>query len=302
MRKVSDHDDGLDLLLDAICNTFGGIVFIALLVVLLLGNTSAIKAPPVQDSRSPSEILLQQERLTYQLNDAREELEELQHLAAQQREMLKQNATAKDTIEEHDRLTNEINTLEKQWYDQVEVNARTYAETQQKRQSVAELDVKLEQLEGEISELLTTLTEVRAKREYEIALPQVTTPDFKPSIGFILRYGRLYLWDYDPQTGRRGLNTSHFFVIDETHVHYKTHARPTAGIPLHSTTNCRERIAKLLRNLPPSRFDVTFVVREDSFDEFKTAREHIKQLGYRYSLIAGDGVIADRGGQSRGTQ
>ena len=95
MRKVSDHDDGLDLLLDAICNTFGGIVFIALLVVLLLGNTSAIKAPPVQDSRSPSEILLQQERLTYQLNDAREELEELQHLAAQQREMLKQNAEAK---------------------------------------------------------------------------------------------------------------------------------------------------------------------------------------------------------------
>ncbi|WP_166831111.1 hypothetical protein [Thalassoroseus pseudoceratinae] len=302
MRRVSDHDDGLDLLLDAICNTFGGIVFIALLVVLLLGNTSAIKAPSVQESLSPSEILLQQERLAYQLHDAREELKALQRLAAQQRKMLLQDASTESTIEKYDQLINEINNLEEQWYEQLELNARTYAETQQERQSIAKLDKTLEELEGEISELLTTLTEVRAKREYKMALPQVTMSTRKPSIGLILRYGRLYLWDYDPRTGERGLNTSHFFVINETASQYETHARPNAGIPLHSTDFCNGQIAELLRNFPPSRFNVTFVVREDSFDEFKTAREHIKQLGYRYSLIAGDGVVADRGGHSRGTQ
>lgn len=302
MRKVSNHDDGLDLLLDAICNTFGGIVFIALLVVLLLGNSSAIKTSPNEDSQSPSDILLQQERLTYQLDDAREELEELQRLAVQQQEMLMKNVSAEDIVEEHKRLTVEINTLENQWYDQVEINARTHAETQQEKHSIAELDTKLEQLESEISELLATLTEVRAKREYKIALPQMTTPDWKPSIGLVLRYGRLYLWNYIPDTGRRGLNTSHFFVIDETASQYETHARPTAGIPLHPTTECGDRIAKLLRKLPPSLFDVTCVVREDSFNEFKTAREHLKRLGYRYSLLAGDGSVADRGGRSRGTQ
>ena len=39
-RKQQNDNGSLELLLDTICNTFGGILFISLLVVILLNTTS----------------------------------------------------------------------------------------------------------------------------------------------------------------------------------------------------------------------------------------------------------------------
>ena len=38
MRKKGDGDSSLDLLLDTMCNTFGGIVFITILVALITND------------------------------------------------------------------------------------------------------------------------------------------------------------------------------------------------------------------------------------------------------------------------
>ena len=38
-RRRSRKQDSLELLLDTICNTFGGVLFIAILVVMLLQQT-----------------------------------------------------------------------------------------------------------------------------------------------------------------------------------------------------------------------------------------------------------------------
>lgn len=50
-RRRRASDDSLELLLDTICNTFGGIVFIAMLVAILVRETGAAReateAPPV---------------------------------------------------------------------------------------------------------------------------------------------------------------------------------------------------------------------------------------------------------------
>ncbi|MEO8166385.1 MAG: hypothetical protein ABI619_13420, partial [Betaproteobacteria bacterium] len=39
-RRTNTDDSSLELLLDTICNTFGGILFISMLVVILLNMTS----------------------------------------------------------------------------------------------------------------------------------------------------------------------------------------------------------------------------------------------------------------------
>ena len=44
-RKAAPVGDSLDLLLDTICNTFGGILFIAMLVVILTSQISRDAAP-----------------------------------------------------------------------------------------------------------------------------------------------------------------------------------------------------------------------------------------------------------------
>ncbi|MGH7138338.1 MAG: hypothetical protein ACREHD_21520, partial [Pirellulales bacterium] len=70
----------LDLLLDTICNTFGGVVFIAILVTLLLQMTGGpqIEAPP--DAAQHEELVaLENER-----DEVEARLKSLREAAAQQ--------------------------------------------------------------------------------------------------------------------------------------------------------------------------------------------------------------------------
>ncbi len=55
MTQRNSSDDGsLDLLLDTICNTFGGVLFISLLVVILLNMSSneAASTPPEEATQA----------------------------------------------------------------------------------------------------------------------------------------------------------------------------------------------------------------------------------------------------------
>ena len=57
-RRRSSRQDSLELLLDTICNTFGGVLFIAILVVLLLQQTGGGPDIPAPASASPVELQL----------------------------------------------------------------------------------------------------------------------------------------------------------------------------------------------------------------------------------------------------
>jgi len=64
MRKRGDDDSSLDLLLDTMCNTFGGIVFITILVALITNDTTKI-INQIKYSKYPS---------TKNIKDVKEEL------------------------------------------------------------------------------------------------------------------------------------------------------------------------------------------------------------------------------------
>ena len=64
MRKRSEDDSSLDLLLDTMCNTFGGIVFITILVALITNNTTKV-INQIKYSKYPS---------TKNIKDVNEEL------------------------------------------------------------------------------------------------------------------------------------------------------------------------------------------------------------------------------------
>lgn len=57
-RWKREEGDSLDLLLDTMCNLFGGIVFVALLVALLAGEDASQKVNP---GKNPSQELLERE-------------------------------------------------------------------------------------------------------------------------------------------------------------------------------------------------------------------------------------------------
>ena len=55
-RRRASRQDSLELLLDTICNTFGGVLFIAILVVLLLQQTGGSPDVPSSVVASPVEL------------------------------------------------------------------------------------------------------------------------------------------------------------------------------------------------------------------------------------------------------
>jgi hypothetical protein len=83
-RRTSLENDSLDLLLDTITNTFGGILLVALLLVLLVRNTSEQQA----DSADEAGVTLgERERLTSEVDQLRERRETLRESAQMQQQL-----------------------------------------------------------------------------------------------------------------------------------------------------------------------------------------------------------------------
>ena len=55
-RRRAAKQDSLELLLDTICNTFGGVLFIAILVVMLLQQTGKGVSPPPPVTVPPEKL------------------------------------------------------------------------------------------------------------------------------------------------------------------------------------------------------------------------------------------------------
>jgi len=75
-RRIRGPGDSLDLLLDTICNSFGGIIFIACLVAILARDT-----PPARGSAMAA---ADAEMLERRIRVAEDDLRQLESLASQQ--------------------------------------------------------------------------------------------------------------------------------------------------------------------------------------------------------------------------
>src|SRR5687768_3661347 len=85
-RKSSASSDSLDLLLDTICNTFGGVLFIAMLVIILL-NMSGEKAASVPATPDAQAQLAAAQA---EMVRAQTELDQLRRAAAEQAKLASQ--------------------------------------------------------------------------------------------------------------------------------------------------------------------------------------------------------------------
>src|SRR5690606_37642283 len=84
-RSSSATDDSLDLLLDTICNTFGGVLFISMLVVILLNMSSESISVEVVPEVSHQQMLDAQTALV----ETTTELERLRRAAHQKARILR---------------------------------------------------------------------------------------------------------------------------------------------------------------------------------------------------------------------
>lgn len=298
-RRHSSRQDSLELLLDTICNTFGGVLFIAILVVLLLQQTgvgtatSTVAVPPV------SELDLQS--LNARLSAANQELETLTENRFSQEAVVANFAPAevRDLISRRHTVTRDQNSL------QAEVD-RLQSEIAIQVAHIESLDERELQVKSNQTAAIerrqnvqSTLEQDRQSRVEEVRMPVIRSAGGKSEIGLVLRYGRLYVWHhYGANNERLGLNTDDFVVVSEDEESLVIRPIPTRGTPINGSAESRAAMRNVLSRFDHRRCYLTPIVRPDSYGAFKYFRDEAIALGFEYRLMPADAdsPVVDRGG------
>ncbi len=284
MSSKDRIDEGsLELLLDTICNTFGGVLFISLLVVILLNMTSrkvSVSSPPTEDAqaemaRSQSELAETQ----YQLSAWRtrvEQQEKTEKAVAnpELEEMLKQLHSARaeranldsdctSHLDQVGTLQTDVNKIAAQLARQAEA-------MNQARRALAAAD---ERLKREV-----------ASRTRELETP-VESETKKLEVPFLLRNGRLCACLKKDGAGNLVPNEAECVLAKDADGRSRIEPKPGAGLVVDPTGDADGRIAGRLKQFDSTSHYLAIFVWPDSFDQFATVRDVAINHGFQYRLV-----------------
>lgn len=304
-RRRSSRTDSLEMLLDTICNTFGGVLFIAILVVMLLQQSGqkTESAQSLSTTVTPDEV----DRLSQQLEEMQTEEARLRPVLESQLSVVESFATdeVRELLSRRRELISEESTLREQVVTLEAKNAKDLAQIERQKKENSGVTEANRDGKEKVKDLTARLDEQRKKRTTEARLPMRRAAGVRSEVGLVLQYGRIYLWHrFDRNGTRLGLNTDHFVVIGDESGALITVPNPAAGIPLDGAEPSRRELRQLLSQFNPSYAYLTPIVREDSYAAFPEFRNIALEMGFNYRLMpvdAGEPVM-DRGGSGSAVQ
>ncbi len=283
------QSDSTGLLLDTVCNVFGGIILIALLVALLARETeSKIKLDVNPDARMEllerrvNRIIAENERVRVKNAEMKEELAALTDpaigelldtvkAAKQELAQMRNSLVAKQRELEISNLDAE-DLLEKLEQAKAEADAGL---TMEKKKAL-ELEGRLRQLKQQEQELIAQRKAAREKQTVRLRLPRERITGQEPA-WVLVRYGKLYP-TYLRQGGREVRNQ---ISIRWTEQLDSRKAEPIANQGIAVPRNDGEW-KSYLRFLDARREYVAFVVWPDSYKAFNVAKVSAVSRGMSY--------------------
>lgn len=245
-RRRRHQPDSLELLLDTMCNTFGGIIMIALLIALL--------------SRDASPEASATDNLRRQLQSIEQQTTEAQQLQQRLRVSEPNTTAAFELLTQRDELRQRIEAAR----ETIESNNTALAAMPQI--DPAEMEQLVAQLQSKTNEVQTLQQQIEREmqaRQRALRLPRERATG-KKTYYFIVRFGRIYPV-HAMRDGRRELNTQ---TLDWRHVEGGETAVPKAGLGFDVPT-----FARLFAEIPAQTYSVHFIVYNDSFPMFLAARQ-----------------------------
>lgn len=312
-RRRRLDDSSLELLLDTICNTFGGVLFLAMLISLLLTQSRrAVDAQPADPSPAVSAADLV--RLETRAEDAARELEALEAQVRQARqvaghlEVPDAEALVAD-MEAAEQRAREADarrtTLLARVAAEQAAAARSAAERvkgERERSLLAEKAKRVrERLDAAVRERESLVASAISIRDAAARRAQVQTTGRAPRMrstskaefGIMIKYGRLYLMK-KLQNGRQVVNLDDFTFEPGLLVNV-VEAKPHAGVDLTNPAGRDAALSRATAAFPSSRWYVCLVVHPDSFEEYLTAKNWLVEQGYEIRLFPTATSVNDQG-------
>jgi predicted RNase H-like nuclease (RuvC/YqgF family) len=292
LRKVRDKADSLGLLFDTICNAFGGIVVIAVLVALM---THEIKQSEDAAKAEHSQTQIVARRIAEAQTDLKEVQEALIQLRA--RVSAINPHIAEDILNQKD-LAQELQTIraqvqaEQSTLDNLHkaeaiadpgLKKQELAKQQSEQQEVAnklqqqidQSNKTIQQLEQRSAELITKIKTVSTPSVKNLRLPKEHDTGKNPWY-VIIKGGEIFSKN-TLNSGEVQLNSRIFTV--ETNGDDETWT-PIAGKGIPNTD--MDAITQLVSNIQQSDRYISFIVYEDSFTAFIKARDNAISQGVEY--------------------
>jgi len=299
--------DSLDLLLDTMCNLFGGIVFVALLVALLAGDGASKK---VNETLHPTEDLLRREIANLQAD--REVLSKSIESERKKIESSKDSGALADQQAILD-LKNELKALKEALKMTIEntPEGQDLGEFLKKikerkvgleNESVS-LENKSKSLKEEKERLVKRLADleergkkIASERTQDFRFPR-EKPTAKKRLWIIVHYDSFY-----PVFDLRGSGSLRLDLVDVTELPGKTVIKAIRGQGLKSGQD----FSDWLGGLNVSEMFPVFVVYPDSFSKYKTIRDIALKNKIEYgSTFEEEGeplILVTEGGSRPGVQ
>lgn len=305
-RGGDSGGDSLELLLDTICNTFGGVLFIAILLAISVRPPSAAPSDPID---RPDPATVAELAAAGRIEGLRQDRDELKRLLGDLDGAARAAGLDEFRAEQADlaALQAEVAAAESRIAEteaeaaalSERADARTAAAEAMEQQAAADA-VAIAGLEREIAELEQAAAE-DSTRTVTLAMPKVEPADDRREFGLVVENDRVYQWHR--MSGREfvGVNTDDMGPsVRMDHLPFGG-PRPGGGILL-TGPRAPALVQAMLRKYPPRQFTFVLIVRTDSHDTFGLVRDTIKSLGGRYRVLAGNDSITLGGGVGGGTQ
>ncbi len=286
-RRLPEQSDSLEMLLDTMCNLFGGIILIALMISLLAKDTEISKTITDADIKA-------KEMLEKKLQQAKEELKQAQmfnqKLAAQlgdpgrseQIKLLERREDAADTYEEMKKELQAAQEKLVQTAESVEqmeqMKKEREAETELMAKQQEEEQKKSAELAAELEDIQKRLTQEMNQRIRKLRLPQEHQTTKEP-VEMLVRYGRVYPVQLYARGASSGFNSG--MINLQTAGEDLRELKPIPGKGVDPANNLRG-LVNYYQQLPRNAY-LVFRVYGDSFGQFNTAKEAATRMGVELS-------------------
>lgn len=291
VRRRRSDESSLELLLDTICNTFGGVLFIAILVVILLQQRVGVEMRDEESKTRPTELLA--------LKTEHDGLQEAIKKLAESVQRFGDLAT--------DNTVLELEELRRQLDNSLSLRDRAYLQRSESVSKSAAVQLEMDDLAARSRSLSQSLavasglhqragqrlTSAITSRQRVIAMPKLHGT-LKHEHPFCLRYGRLYRVAVRDHLGRLDLDRASVDV-KPIGTQMAIQPRPDAGLILSESPQVIAQVRSMLGQVDGGQEFATVFVWNDSFAEFQAVRQQLDGLGLEYRLVplGPDAVISE---------
>lgn len=281
MRRTDPDLSSFDLFLDTVCNAFGGIVFLAILMALMVQTRSVVKTTESLAEQAPTP------------DEIREWISQLDTLSAQHAALAETLANTPEggvapEEEEYRELMEASQQTEKELADATQKHAKATRELAEKLAENATLAAENAKIPADLIAANQSVGD--KKTEYQAALDSkqetLRLPKSKQSdaasLLVLFKSGVVYLAKR-PSLYGKGFNADHVTTKSKTDGGTEVRPVPGAGWVLASAAG-EVAVKTMIDDAAADGFIITLAIWPECYEDFTSLREQMVSTGVPYQL------------------